>query len=81
MDEESSRRKIYSLPLTKQDMQDLYTSVSMRISYIETGDVALCAQDAVRSGQPEKVNVLSEEQQAVVARLKSTQSLLLRFAH
>ena len=63
--------------LTHEEKSDILTALWMRINYIETGNIAISAQDAERYDQNIKIKALSEEQMRGILRMKALQEKIL----
>lgn len=63
--------------LTPEEREALYLSISCRLGLIETGEPALRAIDAERSGQKHRIKALSTAQMKLVIMLEEIMHQLI----
>ena len=66
------------MELTKREKEELYTCISARLGYIETGEIMLRATDAQNSSQHKKIKALSREQRDLINLLEDLQTKMLK---
>ncbi|KWU26428.1 hypothetical protein AS149_25920 [Burkholderia cenocepacia] len=69
--------KVLNVDMSPQERDEIILALQMRIAYIETGDPALRANDAIGMGKPQMVRALSDAQRALIARTEALVKRLL----
>lgn len=66
------------LELADVQIEDVVTSLEMRMAYIETGTVTLRANDAINQNQHKMVRALADSQKEAIARMDQLRTRLLQ---
>ena len=59
------------------DKTILYMALQHWMNYIQTGDISMSTDTALKMGEPEKCKMINSDQQAFIARLKDLQHDIL----
>lgn len=59
------------LTLNDFNVDDIVTSINMRIAFMETGDIALRANDAIKQGRSNLVKPLTDAQRNIIVRMEN----------